>query len=53
MKPCNIIQRSGNTGMGDGALNANTTGSGNTATGYSSLDANTTGTNNTAMDTMR
>jgi len=37
-----------NTGVGIGALIANTTGEENTASGYSSLSSNTTGDNNTA-----
>jgi Chaperone of endosialidase len=38
----------GNTGMGSGALQSNTTGTGNTASGFDSLAGNTTGHDNTA-----
>jgi len=41
----------GNTRIGAGALNANTTGTSNTATGINALNANTTGNNNTANGT--
>jgi hypothetical protein len=40
--------RSGNSAVGEGALQANTTGDGNTASGYIALYSNTTGVNNTA-----
>ena len=38
-----------NTALGNGALNANTTGASNAASGYNSLHSNTTGSVNTAI----
>ena len=43
-----VAAAQGNTSLGTGALQSNTTGSGNTAIGFDALFSNTTGDNNTA-----